>query len=209
MKRKQFGKPLAGFQIVQQRLVRTLSDLTAMQLYCLQMTRLAEQDQLGDTLAGLGKLHNTTKARAILAEARDLLGGNGILLDFHVVRHMVDLEAIHTFEGTETIQTLIVGRDITGTQRVRLSLSVSTGVDDGLAVLDGRPDQHREHGDDGKHADLAEDDGTGRQAAGGGDDADRDRNRQDGGDGDGIVDLAAELHLVLLNGRRRVVVRAS
>jgi glutaryl-CoA dehydrogenase len=111
-KREQFGKPLAGFQIVQQRLVRMLSDLTAMQLYCLQMTRLAEQGQLGDTLAGLGKLHNTTKARAILAEARDLLGGNGILLDFHVVRHMVDLEAIHTFEGTETIQTLIVGRGI-------------------------------------------------------------------------------------------------
>jgi glutaryl-CoA dehydrogenase len=71
-KREQFGKPLGGFQIVQQ-----LSDLTAMQLYCQQMTRLAEQGQLGDTLAGLGKLHNTTKARAILAEARDLLGGMG------------------------------------------------------------------------------------------------------------------------------------
>ncbi len=73
-----------------------------------------QQGRLGDTLAGLGKLHNTTKSRAILAEARDLLGGNGILLDFRVVRQMVDLEAIHTFEGTETIQTLIVGRDITG-----------------------------------------------------------------------------------------------
>jgi glutaryl-CoA dehydrogenase len=113
-RRKQFGKPLASFQIVQQRLVRMLADLTAMQLYCVQMTRLAEQGKLGDTLAGLGKLHNTTKSRAILAEARDLLGGNGILLDFHVIRQMVDLEAIHTFEGTETIQTLIVGRDITG-----------------------------------------------------------------------------------------------
>ena len=50
----------------------------------------------------------------MLAEARDLLGGNGILLDFHVIRHMVDIESIHTFEGTETMQTLIVGRDITG-----------------------------------------------------------------------------------------------
>jgi len=50
----------------------------------------------------------------VLAEARDLLGGNGILLDFHVIRHMVDNEAVHTFEGTETMQTLIVGRDITG-----------------------------------------------------------------------------------------------
>ena len=54
------------------------------------------------------------KARAIAAEARDMLGGNGILLDYQVMRHMADLEAIHTFEGTETMQTLIVGRDITG-----------------------------------------------------------------------------------------------
>ena len=50
----------------------------------------------------------------MLAQARDLLGGNGILLDFHVIRHMCDLEALHTYEGTETMQTLIVGRDITG-----------------------------------------------------------------------------------------------
>jgi glutaryl-CoA dehydrogenase len=65
-------------------------------------------------LAGLAKMHNTTKAREILANARDLLGGNGILLDYHVIRHMTDIESIHTFEGTETVQTLIVGRDITG-----------------------------------------------------------------------------------------------
>ena len=52
--------------------------------------------------------------REVIAEARDLLGGNGILLEYHVIRHMADIEAIHTYEGTETIQTLIVGRDITG-----------------------------------------------------------------------------------------------
>jgi glutaryl-CoA dehydrogenase len=113
-RRTQFGRPLAGFQIVQQRLVRMLADVTAMQLYCLQTARLAEAGRLSPTLAGLAKLHNTGKARQVLAEARDLLGGNGILLDFHVIRHMADLEAVHTFEGTETIQTLIVGRDITG-----------------------------------------------------------------------------------------------
>ena len=61
-------------------------------------------------MAGLAKMHNTRKARAIAADARDMLGGNGILLDYQVMRHMVDLEAIHTFEGTETMQTLIVGR---------------------------------------------------------------------------------------------------
>jgi glutaryl-CoA dehydrogenase len=113
-RREQFGQPLASFQIVQQRLVRMLADVTAMQLYCVQIARLAETGKLSDTLAGLAKLHNTSKARAVLAEARDLLGGNGILLDFHVVRHMADIEAVHTFEGTETMQTLIVGRDVTG-----------------------------------------------------------------------------------------------
>ena len=59
-------------------------------------------------------MHNTRKARALAADARDMLGGNDILLDNHVMRHMADLEAVHTFEGTETMQTLIVGRDITG-----------------------------------------------------------------------------------------------
>jgi glutaryl-CoA dehydrogenase len=112
--RHQFGKPLTSFQIVQQRLVRMLADVTAMQLYCVQLGRLGETGHLDHTLAGLAKLHNTTKARAILSEARDLLGGNGILLENHVMRHMCDIEAVHTFEGTETMQTLIVGRDITG-----------------------------------------------------------------------------------------------
>ena len=112
--RHQFGKPLAGFQIIQQRLVTMLADLTAMQLYCLQIGRLAEEGRLTPTVAGLAKMHNTRKARLIAADARDMLGGNGILLDHHVIRHMADLEAIHTFEGTDTIQTLIVGRDITG-----------------------------------------------------------------------------------------------
>jgi glutaryl-CoA dehydrogenase len=112
--RRQFGKPLVSFQIIQERLVRMLADLTGMQLYCMQIGRLAEAGRLSPTVAGLAKMHNTRTARAILAEARDLLGGNGILLQNHVIRHMADIEAIHTFEGTETVQTLIVGRDITG-----------------------------------------------------------------------------------------------
>ncbi len=114
MARHQFGKPLASFQIVQQRLVHMLADLTSMQLYCMQIGRLADAGRLSPTVAGLAKMHNTRTARKILSEARDLLGGNGILLEHHVVRHWADIEAIHTFEGTETMQTLIVGRDITG-----------------------------------------------------------------------------------------------
>ena len=112
--RTQFGKPLASFQIVQQRLVRMLADLTGMQLYCMQIGRLADAGKLSPTIAGLAKMNNTGTARRILSEARDLLGGNGILLEHHVVRHWADIEAIHTFEGTETMQTLIVGRDVTG-----------------------------------------------------------------------------------------------
>ena len=112
--RNQFGKPLVSFQIVQERLAKMLADVTAMQLYCLQLGRLVEQQSLKDTIAGLAKMNNTIKARQVIAEARNLLGGNGILLDYHVIRHMADMEAIYTFEGTETIQALIVGRDITG-----------------------------------------------------------------------------------------------
>jgi glutaryl-CoA dehydrogenase len=112
--REQFGKPLASFQIVQDRLVRMLADVTAMQLYCMQLARLTAGGRMTDTIAGLAKLHNTRKAREVIAQARDLLGGNGILLENHVIRHMTDIEVLHTYEGTETMQTLIVGRDITG-----------------------------------------------------------------------------------------------
>jgi glutaryl-CoA dehydrogenase len=112
--RTQFGKPLAGFQIVQERLVRMLAAVTSMQLYCMQLARLEEQGRLSDTIAGLAKFHNTRTAREVIALARDMLGGNGVLLENHVIRHMGDIEVVHTYEGTETMQALIVGRDITG-----------------------------------------------------------------------------------------------
>jgi glutaryl-CoA dehydrogenase len=112
--RRQFGRPLCSFQIVQDRLVKMLAEVTGMQLYCMQLARLEQAGRLSDTIAGLAKLNNTRKARKVIAEARDLLGGNGVLLENHVIRHMGDIEVIHTYEGTETMQTLIVGRDITG-----------------------------------------------------------------------------------------------
>ena len=113
--REQFGKPLTKFQLVQDKLVRMLAEVTAMQLYCMRLARLQESGQLTDTISALAKLNNTRKAREVILEARELLGGNGILLDFHVVRHMADIEAIYTYEGTADIQELIVGRKITGT----------------------------------------------------------------------------------------------
>ncbi|MGH9094761.1 MAG: acyl-CoA dehydrogenase family protein [Acidimicrobiales bacterium] len=112
--RRQFGKRLVEFQLVQARLVKMLQELVGMQLYCMRVAQLDTAGQLSDTIASLAKLNNTTKARQLILDARDLLGGNGILLENHVIRHMADIEAIHTYEGTETIQTLLVGRDITG-----------------------------------------------------------------------------------------------
>jgi glutaryl-CoA dehydrogenase len=112
--RTQFGKPLVSYQLVQDQLVKMLAEVTAMQLYCLRVSRLDEQGKLTHTIAALAKMNNTVKARQVIADARDLLGGNGILLDYHVMRHMTDIEAIYTYEGTEHIQSLIVGRDITG-----------------------------------------------------------------------------------------------
>jgi glutaryl-CoA dehydrogenase len=112
--RSQFGKPLVSYQLVQDQLVKMLAEVTAMQLYCLRVSRLEEQGKLTHTIAALAKMNNTLKARQVIADARDLLGGNGILLDYHVMRHMTDIEAIYTYEGTEHIQSLIVGRDITG-----------------------------------------------------------------------------------------------
>jgi glutaryl-CoA dehydrogenase len=112
--RVQFGRSLGSFQLVQDRLVRMLAELTSMQLHCLRLGRLTEQGRLTPAMASLAKLHNTRKARQVIAEARDLLGGEGILLDRHVMRHLADVESLHTYEGTESMQTLIVGRDITG-----------------------------------------------------------------------------------------------
>jgi glutaryl-CoA dehydrogenase len=114
LRRTQFGRPLARFQLVQQKLVDMLAEVTAMQLYCLRVSRLQEAGKLSDTIAALAKYNNTSKARQVIAQARDVLGGNGILLENHVIRHQADIEAIYTYEGTASIQSLIVGRDITG-----------------------------------------------------------------------------------------------
>ncbi|WP_243226879.1 acyl-CoA dehydrogenase family protein [Microbacterium sp. CIAB417] len=113
--RVQFGKPLVKFQMVQERLTQMLDELTAMQLYCRRMADLETSGALRPTQASLAKYHNTRAARRIAQTARDLMGGNGILLENRVIQHMADIEAIHTYEGTESVQALLIGRDITGT----------------------------------------------------------------------------------------------
>ena len=112
--RTQFGKLLAGHQMVQERLAQMLAELTNMQLQCVAVTRLQAEGTMRPAQASLLKYHNTRAARRIAAIARDMLGGNGILLENHVIRHMTDVEALHTYEGTESVQALILGRDLTG-----------------------------------------------------------------------------------------------
>ncbi|WP_309080881.1 acyl-CoA dehydrogenase family protein [Zhihengliuella sp.] len=112
--RVQFGRPLAASQIVQERLARMQSELVTLQLMVRHMTARADAGSLTPEQASLAKYTCTRTARAIAANARDLLGGNGILLEHRVARHLADIEAIHTYEGTETVQALIIGRSITG-----------------------------------------------------------------------------------------------
>ncbi|WP_415856871.1 acyl-CoA dehydrogenase family protein [Sinomonas sp. G460-2] len=112
--RVQFGKPLAKFQLVQDRLSQMLAELTSMQLHCAHVAALDAAGQMRPTQASMAKYHNTRKARFIASTARDLLGGNGILLENHVIRHLADIESIHTYEGTESVQALLIGRDVTG-----------------------------------------------------------------------------------------------
>lgn len=113
-RREQFGKPLAAFQIVQDKLSHMLADITGMQLTCLRLAQLQAEGRARLDHAALAKLSTASGARRVCAMARDLLGGNGILLGHHVARHHADVEAVYTYEGTDTVQSLIVGRAITG-----------------------------------------------------------------------------------------------
>lgn len=115
-KRQQFGRPIAGFQLVQDKLVRMLADLEYMKITTAHLSRLSESGQLTDGQAALAKLNNAAKARQIVALAREVHGGNGILLEHNVMRHFADMEAVYSYEGTSEINTLVVGREITGMQ---------------------------------------------------------------------------------------------
>lgn len=112
--RTQFGRPIAQFQLIQDKLARMLADVIGMQMFCYRLGRLQEQGLATPAAAALAKLNTAAAARRVCADARDILGGNGILLEYHVARHMADIEATYTYEGTDTVQALIVGREITG-----------------------------------------------------------------------------------------------
>ncbi|MDQ3864874.1 MAG: acyl-CoA dehydrogenase family protein, partial [Actinomycetota bacterium] len=112
--REQFGRPIASFQLVQQKLVEMVNEISLSQLLSIHVGRLKDAGELDPATVSMFKMNNVAKARRIAATARDILGGNGILLDYRVMEHMADIEGVYTYEGTNDINTLIVGQAITG-----------------------------------------------------------------------------------------------
>ncbi|MFC9935895.1 acyl-CoA dehydrogenase family protein [Glutamicibacter sp. NPDC127525] len=114
MDREQFGAPIASYQLVQEKLSTMLAELTSMQLMCTRMAELQERDELTAPMASMVKMSTSRKALALCREARDMMAGNGLLLENHMARHLTDMEVVSTYEGTDSMQALILGRDITG-----------------------------------------------------------------------------------------------
>ena len=112
--REQFGQPLASFQLVQQKLVGMMNEISLSQLLSIHIGRLKDAGELTPPLVSMFKMNNVAKAREICAQARDVLGGNGVLLDYRVMEHMADIEGVYTYEGTNDVNTLVVGQAITG-----------------------------------------------------------------------------------------------
>ncbi len=112
--REQFGRPIGRFQLVQDLLVRMLGNITASQCMALRLSQMQDAGIMGDEHASLAKAFCTVKMRETVGYARELLAGNGILLDHQVGRFVADAEAIYSYEGTREMNTLIVGRAITG-----------------------------------------------------------------------------------------------
>lgn len=114
VERQQFGRPIAGFQLVQDLLVKMLANVVASTAMCVRVSQLQDAGALKDEHASLAKAFTTVRMRETVGWAREVLGGNGILLEHHVGRFVADAEAIYSYEGTREINTLIVGRAITG-----------------------------------------------------------------------------------------------
>jgi glutaryl-CoA dehydrogenase len=112
--RKQFSRPLAGYQMVQRKLVDMLTEITKAQLICLRLGQMKDAGTMRPEHVSFAKRNNVNAALEIARMARDMLGANGIVNEYPVIRHMLNLETVNTYEGTFDVQTLILGRDITG-----------------------------------------------------------------------------------------------
>ncbi|MEZ4365124.1 MAG: acyl-CoA dehydrogenase family protein [Kofleriaceae bacterium] len=112
--RVQFSRPIAGYQLVQQKLVTMVSEITKAQLLCWRLGRLKEAGAITPGQISLAKRNNVAIARDVARDARDVLGANGVTTDYQCGRHMLNLESVYTYEGTHDIHTLVVGQDVTG-----------------------------------------------------------------------------------------------
>jgi glutaryl-CoA dehydrogenase len=117
--RRQFDRPLAGFQLVQNKLVHMLNEITKAQLLAWRLGQLKDAGTMRAEQVSLAKRNNVGAALDIARLARDVLGANGIVNEYPVIRHMMNLETVNTYEGTYDMHTLIVGRDITGVDAIR------------------------------------------------------------------------------------------
>lgn len=114
--RKQFGKPLAANQLIQTKLANMLTDITAMQMLVLRLGNLKDEGRDHPSMTSLAKRNNCGKALEIARVSRDMHGGNGIVGEYRVIHHVMNLESVNTYEGTYDIHGLILGREITGIQ---------------------------------------------------------------------------------------------
>lgn len=119
MDRQQFGKPLAGYQLTQEKLVNMLLEVQKGTMLALQLGRLKDSGRLQPEQISLAKLNNVREAIKVAREARTILGGNGITLDYSPLRHAANLESVRTYEGTDEVHTLILGQHITGLSAFR------------------------------------------------------------------------------------------
>lgn len=111
--REIFDKPLSHYQLAQAKLVKMVQEITKAQLLCVQLGRLKESKRLKPEQVSLAKMNNCKMALEVAREARDILGGNGIMDEYPIIRHMLNLETVNTYEGTEDIHRLVVGQAIT------------------------------------------------------------------------------------------------
>jgi glutaryl-CoA dehydrogenase len=112
--RKQFSKPIGAYQLTQQKLVAMLEEITKAQLLAIQLGKLKDQGNVSFAQISLAKRNNVAIARDIARSAREILGANGITDDYPIMRHIMNLESVYTYEGTHEMHTLIVGKEITG-----------------------------------------------------------------------------------------------
>ena len=122
--RKQFGAPLAAYQLVQEKLVKMLIEITKGQLLCWRLGKLMDEGKATPEQISLAKKNNVRVARYCARTAREMLGANGISLDYSPIRHMANIESVYTYEGTDDSHTLILGRAITRIQAFRRELIV-------------------------------------------------------------------------------------